>query len=201
MWRVAKLDEEYIRRMEDVLALYEKPLSEEEPVVRIDGKPVVLHQDLRGPLPARPGEPARRDYEYKHCGTAKVFCGVDPRPGLHFPKPMATRSAVEFADYLVEIVARYPHARTIHLALDNLNTHSRNALTQRYGENLGGLLWEQLTAHYSLRHGSWLNQAEIEVSLLSPQCLRKRRISDLATLRREDRAWDHRLNRDGITFE
>lgn len=194
MWCVAELDEEYIRRMEDVLALYEKPLSEEEPVVCIDEKPVVLHADMRAPLPARPGEIARRDYEYKRWGTANVFCGVEPKAGRHFPKPTATRSAAEFADYLVEIVARYPQARTIHLVMDNLNTHGRKALVKSYGEKLGGLLWERFTIHYTPKHGSWLNQAEIEVSLLSRQCLGQRRIPDLATLRGEVHAWGRRIN-------
>jgi transposase len=201
MWCVAELDEEYIRRMEDVLALYEKPLSEEEPVVCIDEKPVVLHQDIRTPLTARPGQIARRDYEYRRCGTANVFCGVEPKAGRHFAKPTATRSAAEFAGYLVEIVARYPQARTIHLVLDNLNTHRRKSLVERYGEKLGGLLWERFTIHYTPKHGSWLNQAEIEVSLLSRQCLGQRRIQDLAALRGEVRAWGRRINRDRTTIE
>jgi hypothetical protein len=201
MWCVAELDEEYIRRMEDVLKLYEKPLSEEEPVVCIDEKPVVLHQDLRTPLPARPGELARRDYEYKRCGTANVFCGVEVKAGRHWLKPTPTRSAAEFADYLVEIVARYPHARTIHLVLDHLNTHGRAALTQRYGEKLGGQLWDRFTVHYTPKHGSWLNQAEIEVSLLSRQCLGRRRIPDLTILRQQVGAWSRRLNRRRTTIE
>jgi transposase len=201
MWCVAELDEEYIRRMEDVLALYEKPLSEEEPVVCIDEKPVVLHQDIRTPLTARPGQIARRDYEYRRCGTANVFCGVEPKAGRHFAKPTATRSAAEFAGYLVEIVARYPQARTIHLVLDNLNTHRRKSLVERYGEKLGGLLWERFTIHYTPKHGSWLNQAEIEVSLLSRQCLGQRRIQDLAALRGEVRAWGRRINLDRTTIE
>lgn len=92
---VAELDEEYIRRREDVLALYEKPLSEEEPVVCIDEKPVVLHQDMRAPRPARPGQIARRDYEYKRRGTANDFCGVEPKAGWHFPKATPTRAAAE----------------------------------------------------------------------------------------------------------
>jgi len=136
MWCVAELDEEYIRRMEDVLALYEKPLSEEEPVVCIDEKPVVLHRDIRAPKPARPGHVARRDYEYKRCGTANVFCGVEPKAGRHFPK-----------------------------------------------------------------HGSWLNQAEIEVSLLSRRCLGQRRNPNLATLRGEVRAWGGRVSCDHTMIE
>jgi transposase len=201
MWCVAKLDEEYVRRMEEVLAFYEKPLSEEEPVVCIDEKPVVLHRDIRAPLPARPGHLARRDYEYKRCGTANVFCGVEPKAGRHFPKPTPNRSAAQFADYLVEIVARYPQARTIHLVLDNLNTHRRKSLTERFGEKLGNLLWDRFTVHYTPTHGSWLNQAEIEVSLLSRQCLGKRRIDDRATLQHEVQAWKRRLNHDGTTIE
>ncbi len=78
MWCVARLDGEYVRRMEDVLALYEKPLSEEDPLFCIDEKPVVLHEDIRAPLPAPPGRAARRDYEYRRRGTANVFCGVEP---------------------------------------------------------------------------------------------------------------------------
>jgi transposase len=200
MWCVAELNEEYIRRMEDVLALYEKPLSEKEPVVCIDEKPVVLHRDIRPPKAARPGQIARRDYEYKRCGTANVFCGVEPKAGRHFPKPTATRSAAEFADYLVGIVARYPEARTIHLVMDNLNTHGRKSLVKRYGEKLGGLLWNRFTVHYTPKHGSWLNQAEIEVSLLSRQCLGQRRIGDLPALCGEVHAWERRINRDRTTI-
>jgi transposase len=201
MWCVAELNEEYIRRMEDVLALYEKPLSEKEPVVCIDEKPVVLHRDIRPPKAARPGQIARRDYEYKRCGTANVFCGVEPKAGRHFPKPTATRSAAEFADYLVGIVARYPEARTIHLVMDNLNTHGRKSLVKRYGEKLGGLLWNRFTVHYTPKHGSWLNQAEIEVSLLSRQCLGQRRIGDLPALCGEVHAWERRINRDRTTID
>jgi transposase len=201
MWCVTELDEEYIRRMEDVLALYERPLSEEEPVVCIDEKPVVLHRDIRALKPARPGHVARRDYEYKRCGMANVFCGVEPKAGRHFPKPTATRSAAEFADYLVEIVARYPEARAIHLVMDNLNTHGRKSLVNRYGEKLGGLLWNRFTVHYTPKHGSWLNQAEIEVSLLSRQCLGPRRIGNLPALCGEVHAWERRINRDHTTID
>ncbi len=201
MWCVAQLDEEYIRRMEDVLKLYEKPLSEEEPVVCLDEKPVVLHQDTRPPLPARPGRLARRDYEYKRCGTANVFCGAEPKAGRHFPKATPTRSAAEFADYLLEIVARYPRARTIHLVLDNLNTHGRKSLTERYGEKIGGMLWDCFTVHHTPKHGSWLNQAEIEVGLFNSQCLGKRRLGGLAALHHEVQAWKRRLNHDGTTID
>jgi transposase len=126
---------------------------------------------------------------------------VEPKAGRHFPKPTATRSAAEFADYLVEIVARYPEARTVHLVMDNLNTHGRKSLVKRYGEKLGGLLWNRFTVHYTPKHGSWLNQAEIEVSLLSRQCLGQRRIGDLPALCGEVHAWERRINRDRTTID
>jgi hypothetical protein len=91
MWCIADLNEEYIARMEDVLKIYEKPLSEREPVVCVDEKPVVLHADVRPPRPMRPGRIARRDSEYERRGTANVFCGVQPKAGRHFTKPTAKR--------------------------------------------------------------------------------------------------------------
>ncbi len=128
--------------MEEVLALYEKPLSEKEPVVCIDEKPVVLHADIRAPRAMRSGRIARRDCEYERRGTANAFCGVEPKAGRHFTKVTPNRSSPEFADYLVEIVAAYTEAETNHLVMDNLSSHRRKALAERYGEKIGGLLWE-----------------------------------------------------------
>src|SRR5712691_5079891 len=187
--------------MEDVLAVYEKPLLDKEPVVCVDEKPVVLHADVRPPRPMRPGRVARRDSEYKRQGTANVFCGVQPKAGLHFTKATPNRSSPEFADYLVEIVASYPEADTIHLIMDKLSSHRRTALVNRFGENIGGLLWDRFTVHYTPKHGSWLNQAEIEISLFSRQCLGKRRIGDLATLIGQARAWNRRTNQDHVTIQ
>src|SRR5262252_906021 len=114
MWCVAELNEDYIRRMEDILAVYEKPLSEREPVVCMDEKPVVLHQEVRPPRAMPPGQAARRDGEYRRCGTANVFCGVQPKAGRYLPKVTAHRSSPDFADYLLDVAARYPEADTIH---------------------------------------------------------------------------------------
>ena len=200
MWCVAELDEEYIARMEDVLAVYEKPLSAREPVVCIDEKPVVLHQEVRSPVAMRPGRVARRDAEYRRCGTANVFCGVQPKAGRHFSKVTNDRSSPEFADYLLDIAAGYPEADTIHLVMDNLSSHNRKALVDRFGEKIGGLLWERFTVHYTPKHGSWLNQAEIEISLFSRQCLGQRRIPSLGQLQRQARAWNRRMNRDRVTI-
>jgi hypothetical protein len=196
MWCVAKLDEAYIERMEDVLKVYEKPLTERAPVVCLDEKPVLLHEDTRPPVPLRPGQVARRDYEYKRYGTANVFCAVEPKAGRHFTKPTATRKSPGFAEFLLEIAASYPKADTIHLVLDNLSTHTRKAVVDYYGEKNGDWLWGRFTVHHTPKHGSWLNQAEIEIGLFSRQCLGKRRIGNIADLSTETRAWNLRINRD-----
>jgi len=201
MWCVAELDEEYIRRMEDILALYEKPLNPQEPVVCVDEKPVVLHQEVRPPQPMQPGRVARRDGEYRRGGTANVFCGVQPKAGRYFPQVTASRSSPAFADYLLDIAIHYSEADTIHLVLDNLNSHTRKAVVERFGEKAGSWLWDRYTVHYTPKHGSWLNQAEIAISLLSRQCLGQRRIGDRPSLRRQVRAWSRRMNHDRIPIQ
>ena len=195
MWCIAKLDEEYITKMEDVLKIYEKPYDPAEPVVCFDEKPVSLHADLRPPRPAAPGHVAKRDSEYERCGVANVFCAVEPKAGLHFTWPTPNRSAKEFARVIAELVVSYPRARTIHLVLDNLNIHCRKSLTDLYGPKVGSAFWNRLTIHYTPKHGSWLNQAEIEISLFSRQCLGTRRIADLPSLIRQARPWNRRVNR------
>ena len=198
MWCVAELDEEYIAKMEDVLKTYEKPYDPKEPVVCLDEKPVTLHADVRLPQAAKPGREARRDSEYKRCGTANVFCAVEPKAGQHFTFPTANRSAGEFAQAVRGVAEHYPEAQTIHLVMDNLNTHCRKSLTDFYGEKPGSALWNRFAVHHTPKHGSWLNQAEIEISLFSRQCLGTRRIPDLPTLCRETRAWNRRTNCAGV---
>ena len=186
--------------MEDVLEVYEKPLSAEEPVVCADEKPVTLHHDVRDPLPMKPGSVAKRDNEYERRGTANVFCAIEPQAGVHFTKVTPTRSSPEFADFIQSIAHRYPEAQTIHLVMDNLSSHTRKALVERFGTEVGGSLWDQFTVHYTPVHGSWLNQAELEIGLFSRQCLGKRRIGDIRFLRAETRAWNRRVNRKRITI-
>lgn len=184
--------------MEDVLEVYEKPLSGEEPVVCVDEKSVSLHREVREPVGMRPGQVARRDSEYERCGTANIFCGIEAKAGVHFTEVTPTRAAAEFAGFLKAVADFYPQAKTIHLVMDNLNTHRRKALVDRYGEEAGEVLWKRFTVHYTPKHGSWLNQAEIEIGLLARQCLGKRRIGDLPTLSQEAKAWNQEANRQGM---
>ena len=194
MWCVAELDDKYIAKMEDVLETYEKPYDPQQRVVCLDEKPVTLHADVRPSSPAKPGREARRDNEYERCGTANVFCAVEPKAGWHFTFPTPDRSAVEFAQVVFELAFQYPEAETIHLVMDNLNIHRCKSLTDLLGDEIGAQVWNRFTIHYTPTHGSWLNQAEIEIGIFSRQCLGTRRIPDLETLRQETRAWNRRIN-------
>src|ERR1700739_3878317 len=190
MWCVAELDEDYITKMEDVLGAYEQPYDPQEPVVCLDEKPVTLHADVRQPSPARPGRETRRDSEYERCGTANVFCAVEPKAGRHFTFPTPDRSGFEFAQVLAELALAYPEAKSIHLVMDNLNIH----------REFGAEIWDRFTIHYTPTHGSWLNQAEIAIGIFSRQCLGKGRIPNLKTLRQEAKAWNRRMNRHRVTI-
>jgi hypothetical protein len=195
MWCVAELNEDYIAKMEDVLATYEKPYDPQEPVLCLDEKPVTLHADVRSGSAAAPGREARRDNEYERCGTANVFCAVEPKAGRHFTFPTPNRSAFEFAQIACDLAMQYRQAGTIHLVMDNLNIHRRKSLTDAFGTEAGSEIWDRFTIHHTPTHGSWLNQAEIEIGIFSRQCLGGRRIPNLKTLRRETRAWNRRMNR------
>jgi hypothetical protein len=195
MWCVPELNDEYIEKMEDVLGTYEQPYDPAEAVVCLDEKPITLHAEVRPPSAAVPGREARRDSEYERCGTANVFCAVEPKAGRHFTFATPDRSAVQFAQVVFELAMQYPDADTIHLVMDNLNIHRRKSLSDLLGEEVGGEVWDRFTVHYTPTHGSWLNQAEIEIGLLSRQCLASRRIPDLKTLRKEVTAWNRDINR------
>ena len=200
MWCVPELDDEYIAKMEDVLDFYERPYNANEPVVCLDERPVQLRGDKREGRPARPGKPARYDYEYVRLGTANIFCAVEPLGGKHMAKLTATRSGAEFAKMPMNIALRYPNADTIHLVVDNLNSHTLASLVRHYGEEKGKALWSRVTVHYTPKHGSWLNQAELEICLLNRECIGSRRFRSIDTLHPEVRQWLRRINREGRVF-
>ena len=193
---VAELTPEYLEKMEDVLEVYERPYNAAEPVVCLDEKPITLHDDVRPARPMAPGKPRRPDNEYKRCGTANVFCAVEPKAGVHFTLPTPNRSKPEFARAIEVIVNSYPEATTIHLVMDNLNIPRRKSLTDHFGDEKGNEIWDRLTVHYTPKQGSWLNQAEIEISLFARQCLGTRRIPTLAKLQQEAQAWNQKINRE-----
>ena len=164
---VADLDDDYIAKMENLLEIYERPYDQQQPVVCLDEKPITLHADVRPASPAAPGREARRDNEYKRCGTANVFCAVEPKAGRHFTFATPDRSGFEFAQVAVTLALAYPEAETIHLVLDNLNIHLRKSLADVFGAEMAAEVWDRFTVHYTPTHGRWLNQAEIEIGMLA----------------------------------
>jgi hypothetical protein len=136
------------------------------------------------------------------CGTANAFYAVQPKAGRHFTMPTLDRSAPEFAQALDGVASSYLSAQTIHMVMvmDNLNIHCQKSLTNYFGQERGGAVWNPLPVHYTPKQGSWLNQAEIEISLFSRRCLGRRRIATLGILRRQSRAWNRKVNRDEVTI-
>ena len=195
MWCVPRLDDEFVARMEDLLRLYAKPLDSREPVVCLDERPIQLLTDARPPHRGADGS-LRRDYEYRRRGTANIFCAVEPLAGRHIIKVTKRRAKPDFARCVRDIVRRYPRAKTIHLVMDNLSTHSFRALEETFGRKDAKKLWRRLTVHFTPKHGSWLNQAEVEISMLSNECLGGHRYGDLSTLRSHVAAWRRAANRD-----
>lgn len=182
--------------MEEVLAVYTRPYDPTRPVVCLDETSKQLVSETRTPLPAEPGQPERVDYEYERQGTANLFMAVEPLTGQRHVTVTDRRTAVEFAQVVKALLeVHYPHAEKVVLVLDNLNTHKPAALYQAFEPAVAWRLLERLEIHHTPKHGSWLNMAEIELSVLSQQCL-NRRIPDTATLTREVAAWQQARNAD-----
>jgi DDE superfamily endonuclease len=196
MWCIPEITPSFATKMEDVLSTYERPLNPKEPVVCLDEKPVCLHKDIRPPIqPERAGEVLKRDYEYERAGTANVFCGVEPKTGKRFAKATPNRKGPECAHRVKEIVEAYPDADKVHLVWDNLNTHREKPLVECFGEVEGRRIWGKVEVHYTPEHGSWLNQAEMAISIFTRQCLGKRRMGSFTELRRETSQWNKTANR------
>lgn len=195
---MAELTPEYIERMEDVLRLYEKPLDPKEPVICLDEKSIQLLEDFRPAKPSRPGRTGKQDSEYVRRGTGNVFCGVEPQAGRHLTWVTKNRKADTFAQIIGRIAKAYSGLKTRHLVMDNLNTHKEKSLTDYYGLIKGRKLWKSFTVHYTPKHGSWLNQAEIEIGLLSRQCLGKDRIASLKVLMGRVKAWNRKINKKRV---
>jgi transposase len=191
MWCVPEIDAEFIQRMEELLELYAKAEDPLEPVVCLDERPVQLLESERPGRKLRPGTIAKRDYEYVRKGTANIFCIVEPRSGRRLTHATPNRKGSAFARALKRIARRYQRARTIHLVMDNLNTHAEKSLRDHLGELEAKRLWKRFTVHYTPKHASWLNPAEMEASLVSRECLGKRRLGDFQTLRQEVATWAH----------
>lgn len=186
--------------MEHVLALYARPFKKARPLVCFDEKSVELHADVRTPLTLQPGHPKRVDYEYKRCGTRNVFLFLEPKVGKRHTLVTCHRTKEDWAKamrYLVDEL--YPDAPRIDVVLDNLNTHTDVVLIEIFGKAEADRLLRRLKFHYTPLHGSWLNMAEIELSVMERQCL-KRRLGDEFTLGTELVAWEKPRNDARVTI-
>ena len=197
MWCIADLSDEYIACMEDVLATYERPFDPQEPVVCLDERPIQMLKNINSTSRmVQPNKPRKKDYEYKRKGTANAFCAIEPKRGKHFTRITKNRKAAQFAEFMREIGRAYPAAKTIHIVMDNLNTHTEKSLINNLGPKRGSNLWKRFKVHYTPKHGSWLNQAETEISMFSRECLGKDRIACIATLTKRAAAWEKRVNNE-----
>jgi transposase len=191
---VPEVSAEFVAAMEDVLDLYEEPYDSQRPTVNFDETNKQLIAETRVPLPARSGQPARYDYEYKRNGTRNLFLFCEPQAGWRHLAVTAQRTRHDFAHQMQWLVdERYPQTEVIRVVLDNLNTHTIASLYEAFAPAEARRIAKRLEFHYTPKHGSWLNMAEIELSMVSRQCL-ERRIPDEETLRREVRAYEDRCN-------
>jgi hypothetical protein len=192
----------FVWRMEEVLDLYEEPYDEKRPLICFDERPCQLLADVREPLPAAPGFPERHDNEYERRGMAHLFVAFEPLTGWRGVEVRERRRGREFAEFVRHLAEEiYPEAEKIRLVVDNLNIHSAASFYEVFDAERARRLSRRIEFRYTPVHGSWLNMAEIEISVLVRQCLGKRRLADAKTLGREARAWCEERNRLGASVD
>jgi hypothetical protein len=192
---------EFVWRMEDLLDLYAEPYDPQYPLVCFDESPYQLVSEVCHPLPVKPGQPRRYDYEYRREGTCNLFMCFEPLRGWRHVKVTDRRTAQDFAYCMKDLVdTHFPQATVISVVLDNLNTHTPAALYATFPPAEAWRILRKLDFHYTPKHGSWLNMAEIEFAVVSTQCL-DRRLGDQETVRREIVAWATRRNEQKATAE
>jgi hypothetical protein len=182
--------------MEDVLAVYARPYDKNRPVVCMDEKPYQLLSDSREPLAMEPGVAQRLDYEYIRNGTCSIFVFTEPLGCWRYAKAFPQRTKKDWALTIQWLVnEQYPKAEKLVLVMDNLNTHTPSSLYEAFQPDEASRLAQRLEIHYTPKHGSWLNIAEVELSAMAAQCLGQRRIPDLIALNTELAAWHINRNR------
>lgn len=186
---------DFVCAMEDVLEVYRRPYDPKRPQICVDETCKQLVSETRRPIAAEPGQPERIDYEYERQGTANAFMATEPLTGTRWTKVTERRTAFDFAEFVKDLADRwYPNAEKLVLVMDNLNTHKLASLYEAFEPTEARRLAERLEIHYTPKHGSWLNMAEIELSVLGRQCL-DRRIGSMEELQKEVAAWQGARNR------
>lgn len=185
---------DFVASMEEVLEVYHRPYDAHRPVVCMDEASKQLIAEVREPLPAKPGSVAKQDSEYERRGTANLFMAVEPLAGKRTVQVTDRRTKIDWAQFIKFLLLTvYPEAAIIVLVMDNLNTHGIGSLYEAFDPETARALAARLEIHYTPKHGSWLNMAETELSILSRQCL-DRRIESKDILTREVATWEHDRN-------
>lgn len=201
MWCIPAVDAEFVARMEDVLDLYAEPHDPRLPVVNFDETPIQLIGETRVPVPAAPGRATRVDYEYRRHGTANLFIAFDRHRCWRNVDVTKRRTIDDFAEQMRQLVdVHYPEAERIRVVLDNLNTHRVSALYDRFEPEEAHRLARRLEFHFTPKHASWLNMVEIEIGVLSKQCL-DRRIASIDVLESEVSAWQDARNATNASID
>jgi hypothetical protein len=187
--------------MEDVLEVYKRPYNPQRPVLCMDEMPKQLLAQTREPVPPQPGQPVREDYEYKRNGVADLFIVFEPLQGKRFVQVTEKRRRIEWATVMQHVADElYPQAEKIVMVLDNLNTHTNAAFYETFTPAEALRLGARFEFHFTPKHGSWLNMAEIELSALVRQCL-DRRLPDLASVAHEVQAWQQQRNDEVVKVQ
>ena len=188
-------DAEFVATMEDVLETYAQAYDAEHPVVCMDEQPVQLVNETRVPIAATKTHPERVDYEYERNGTASIFMFAEPLSGFRQASARARRTKKDWALEVAHLLdTRYAQSQTVTLVLDNLNTHTKGAFYEAFEPEQARAYLKRIEFCYTPKHGSWLNVAECELSCLTSQCLRDRRIGELGELHAEIAAWSEKTN-------
>ena len=180
--------------MELVLDVYKRPYDARFPVICMDESPRQLIDEVKMPVPASPGRPARHDYEYKRCGTCNIFMANEPLAGKRMVEVTESKTKVDWAFFVEKIASHYKEAEKITLVMDNLNTHTPGSFYEAFAPEKAKALWDRFEFVFTPKHGSWLNMAEIELNVLIGQCL-NRRIAKIEVMRNEVKAWESGRNR------
>jgi len=179
--------------MEMVLDVYKRPFDNRYPVICMDESPKQLIAEKKVPIPASPGRPARHDYEYRRCGVCNIFMSCEPLSGKRMVTVTERKTKRDWACFIETIADQYTAAEKITLVMDNLNTHVPGSLYEMFLPEKAKALWDRFEFVYTPKHGSWLNMAEIELNVITGQCL-NRRIDDIEIVRKETRAWQEARN-------
>jgi len=194
MWCIKTIDSEFRERMYNVLDLYEENYDPKRPIICLDEKPKQLIEDIVPPIPMKPGSPEKYDYEYKRNGTANIFMAVEFKAGKRITQVTESRTYIDFAQFMKHfVIEEYSEVEVLRVITDNLNIHKEKAFYEAFSEDEAKKIVEKIEFHYTPKHASWLNAAEIEIGVMDEECT-DRRIGDIGTLTKEVNAWTKRRN-------